>query len=253
LKLDNNKYYVGKTSNPQFRLENHFSTSGSEWTKLHKPIEVLRIMPNCDDYDEDKYTRIYMDKYGIDNVRSGSFVSIIFDEHTIKFLEMMKNGTNDKCFKCGNPGHFANECLDKKEDKICFTDLLLQQPKPLREDYKKNIEILESLQNYKIKCGDIILNNKRKYNTIKDLLQDIDTVFLYFDEKMFCKRPNMNSDIAITIKKLLPKIRDITYNHITETLAKFPLFIYTQLQENKTFHDIIKELYETYGYRYVEK
>ena len=61
-----------------------------------------------------------------------------------------------------------------------------------------------------------------------------------------------NEDFIENIKSELPKIRDITYNHITEILAKFPLFIYTQLQENKPFHDIIKEMYETYGYRYIK-
>ena len=38
LALEKNKYYIGKTSNPQFRLESHFSATGSEWTKLYKPF-----------------------------------------------------------------------------------------------------------------------------------------------------------------------------------------------------------------------
>jgi predicted GIY-YIG superfamily endonuclease len=32
LELENNKYYVGKTSKPDFRLEQHFNSSGSQWT-----------------------------------------------------------------------------------------------------------------------------------------------------------------------------------------------------------------------------
>jgi len=76
LQLEKGKYYIGKTNNPQFRLESHFNSNGSEWTKIYKPLKVLEINPNCDNYDEDKYTRIYMDKYGINNVRGGSFVSV---------------------------------------------------------------------------------------------------------------------------------------------------------------------------------
>ena len=46
LRLEENKYYVGKTNHIEFRLENHI---GSEWTKKYKPISVENIWPNCDD------------------------------------------------------------------------------------------------------------------------------------------------------------------------------------------------------------
>ena len=51
LQLEQGKYYIGKTNNPQFRLESHFNSNGSEWTKIYKPLRVLDIKPNCDDYD----------------------------------------------------------------------------------------------------------------------------------------------------------------------------------------------------------
>ena len=83
LQLQDGKYYIGKTNSPSFRLDSHFNSNGSAWTQLYKPIKILEIIPNCDDYDEDKYTRKYMDKYGINNVRGGSFVSIELDKSTI--------------------------------------------------------------------------------------------------------------------------------------------------------------------------
>ena len=43
----------------------------------YKPIEIVEIIPNCDNYDEDKYTKIYMDKYGVDKVHEGSYCTII--------------------------------------------------------------------------------------------------------------------------------------------------------------------------------
>ena len=112
LKLENNKYYIGKTTNPNFRLKQHFNSSGSQWTKKYKPIKILELKSNCDNYDEDKYTKMYMDKYGINNVRGGSYVQLKLDNITIQHLEKMNRGTNDKCFLCGKKNHFVKNCND---------------------------------------------------------------------------------------------------------------------------------------------
>jgi len=104
---------VGKTGNPQFRLEQHFNSTGSVWTTKYKPVSVLELIKDCDEYDEDKYTRKYMDKFGVDNVRGGSFCEEVFHDTTLTMLNKMKNTAENRCFTCGQTGHYAENCTTK--------------------------------------------------------------------------------------------------------------------------------------------
>ena len=112
LKLQNKKYYVGKTQKDvNIRFQEHLSGNGSEFTKLYKPIKILEIYKNCDNFDEDKYTKVYMQKYGIDNVRGGSYTSIELSETDLLALQKELKSSKDACYKCGKTGHFVNNCL----------------------------------------------------------------------------------------------------------------------------------------------
>jgi hypothetical protein len=113
LRLEQDKYYIGKTKNPTFRVEQHFASSGSMWTKKYKPLNVFEIIADCDDYDEDKYTIKYMETYGINNVRGGSFCEIKLSNKNKITLKQMIKGTNNKCYICGSESHFARECKIK--------------------------------------------------------------------------------------------------------------------------------------------
>lgn len=98
IKLEKDKYYIGKISNPQFLLQSNFDSNVSSQTKKYKPLKVIEIIQNCDDYDEDKITMQYMDKYGINNVRGGLFISVKLDKTTIDTLKKMINAINNKYF-----------------------------------------------------------------------------------------------------------------------------------------------------------
>jgi len=109
LKLKHEKYYIGKTNNPSFRLEDHFKNNGSAWTKKYNPIKLHELKPDCDNDDEDKITIQYMRKYGKDNVRGGSFCQIKLNKENETTLIRMINGSSDKCYNCGGD-HFIKNC-----------------------------------------------------------------------------------------------------------------------------------------------
>lgn len=113
LSLKDNKYYVGRTFNPQKRIQEHFDGKGSFWTRLHPPEKICETIQMCTKYDEDKYVIIYMDAYGIDNVRGGSWSNCVLDSVQIEMAVRMLKFNNDKCGFCkGN--HFMKDC-DKKD------------------------------------------------------------------------------------------------------------------------------------------
>jgi hypothetical protein len=115
LELLSNKYYIGKSNKPDIRIDMHINGNGAAWTQKYIPMRVARIISNCDDFDEDKYTIIMMKKYGIDNVRGGSFCNIILDNtHIDTINRMIRSGTN-ACYGCGSEGHFIKDCTERDD------------------------------------------------------------------------------------------------------------------------------------------
>ena len=78
--LEGGRYYVGKTDNVIHRYQQHRKGYGSAWTRKYKAVSLEKIIPNVSSFEEDKITKEYMAKYGIDKVRGGSYVQVILSE-----------------------------------------------------------------------------------------------------------------------------------------------------------------------------
>ena len=110
LKLVNNKWYIGKSKNVKKRFKTHKNGYGAQWTKLYKPIKIEKVINTNCNYDEDKQTKKMMAKYGIDNVRGGSYSKINLCDNTKFFINKEIQTAEDRCFICGESGHFASNC-----------------------------------------------------------------------------------------------------------------------------------------------
>ena len=67
LQLLNNKYYIGIISNLDRQIGEYFDGYGSQWIKLNNPFKINNL-------DEDKYFKMYIDKYK--NIKYNSFIKI---------------------------------------------------------------------------------------------------------------------------------------------------------------------------------
>lgn len=125
LRLKDGNYYVGKSSDPIKRYQEHLEGKGSAWTKLHKPVECVKVISNVSPFEEDKVTKELMAKHGIDKVRGGAYVSPELDDYQTEILQQEIWAANDCCTTCGRKGHFASKCYASKDvdgNKIVYED-----------------------------------------------------------------------------------------------------------------------------------
>jgi predicted GIY-YIG superfamily endonuclease len=74
LELTDGKYYIGITLDFNKRLAQHISGQGAKWTRLWKPVRVVEIAHvGATLALENEITKKYMELYGPENVRGGSW------------------------------------------------------------------------------------------------------------------------------------------------------------------------------------
>lgn len=110
LRLVEGKYYVGKTDNVEKRYQQHLSGNGSAWTSKYKPIAIEKTILGASTFDEDRYVKEYMSKYGIDNVRGGQYVEMHLGDIQREEIKKSIRGAANLCIRCGRSNHWVKDC-----------------------------------------------------------------------------------------------------------------------------------------------
>ncbi len=221
LKLEQNKYYVGLSKNPDSRIQEHFNGNGSSFTSLYKPVHIVKQIQTYDRYDEDKIVKQYMSKYGIFNVRGGSYSNIKLSDEIVDFLEKEIMHARNACFRCLKRGHFMKNCnaktnirgsslnprtsfivknnqFQENNDLTNFIQLKklniddLSEQYELKENKKKDSLSTNNLsKQYELKenddslsTNDLIKNDELKENKKEDLRKDLDELFDLFIDSL---------------------------------------------------------------------
>jgi predicted GIY-YIG superfamily endonuclease len=69
LELEDNRYYIGRTSNIVQRMQEHFNGNGSVYTSKFKPIKIVEVNEELTLEDERNKTLEYMELYDWKKVR----------------------------------------------------------------------------------------------------------------------------------------------------------------------------------------
>ena len=214
LLLNDNCYYIGKTTKHVDERFNEHMKGSAAWTTLHTPIKIIETLNTTNPMDEDIVTKKYMLKYGIENVRGGSYTKITLDDWMIQALKHEFSSIDNCCYKCKNQGHFAKECfniieyyenliegktddidiigiitneinrlnhlipiINKLNQDISLTDkiTIIDSRYKLNKEIKINKDLLQIVSQFKIVNG----NYEEKRRPMEQLPEDVEQFIIY--------------------------------------------------------------------------
>lgn len=219
LYCEGNRFYIGKTKNLNLRFQQHMNGEGSVFTSTYKPISIIEHFEEKGEFDEDNYVKVYMKKYGIDNVRGGSYSNLSLTVSQKDLLSRELIHSENKCFTCGKDGHYSNKCPSTKVKDSIITNTKLKTLALFNEG-RNFTEVCKfrAFERATIESHVVDLLKEKHYikfhlidystqirNLVGDLIREMNCEIKYLKPiKEFCNSKGYN---------------EITYAHIKYTLA----------------------------------
>ena len=114
LNLESGKKYIGKTTDVDRRMEQHFGGGGAKVTQKFKPQsgEIIDEVPGFfSDDTEQYYTEQNIKRHGYDNVRGGMYTnSKTLHKNSYDNRLQFNNKKTSTCKRCGRSGHSKSSC-----------------------------------------------------------------------------------------------------------------------------------------------
>lgn len=203
LKLERDNYYVGKTDNIERRYLEHINGNGSFWTKKYKPISIEKTIFNASHFDEDKYVKEYMVKYGINKVRGGSYLIEQLSESQLYNLYREIRGALNLCINCGSDKHFVKDCN--------YNKLIYYNCKKCNQYFENQIKLNNHNNLCNINLSGCFICGIKEHN-MKQCKEKYD---IYGNKIIFDDDVELKSKILTTDEEIIN-----SYNQIIEIIKK---------------------------------
>ena len=201
LRLQDNCFYVGKSEKPEERIKQHKQGMGCAFTRLHPVVSVEMIVTNASPFEEDRYVKEYMGKYGIENVRGGAYVSLDLEDEQYKILQKEIWYAENRCGRCGRSSHWISNCKFYVTDvngKRLDQDNLWQcdycgMEFGARNDYKQHILICTEFgkEFHCIRCG---WDSHNVFHCVATTTKDGQTIKVWGQESGYGKKKEVLDD-----------------------------------------------------------
>jgi hypothetical protein len=83
--------HLCRSSDVRESFSQHAKGHAAEWTKLYKPIKIVKVIPGVDEFDEDSHVLRCMKAHGIDNVRGGTYSNVILSKEQLSYIDKQMN------------------------------------------------------------------------------------------------------------------------------------------------------------------
>ena len=212
LKLENDKYYVGKTNNLDRRISEHQNGKGSFWTKTHKFVSVIEVQYEMNSFHEDMLVKLYMKKFGISNVRGGTYSTLILTADQIKFLDTEITHSKNLCFHCKKDDHYIKNCplLIKNECKVCLKYYPYQVcDKCQGDNFAKSIHLqfaglnIQNLSPTIKETFNLLIQGKTVYDIVNIRHLTVRTIHNHISDCKFALQNQHNNNTLLTENKKL--------------------------------------------------